>query len=61
MQLRKSIFVLSVFAVLLPALAGAYPAEVSRTGQTACYDASGAVIACTDTVQDGVSGRSGLA
>ncbi len=53
MQLRKSIFILSLFASLLPALAGAYPAEVSRTGQTTCYDTAGIVIDCDDTGQDG--------
>jgi hypothetical protein len=34
-------------------IAGAYPAEVARTGQTTCYDAGGAVTACTGTGQDG--------
>ena len=53
MQIRKSIFILSLFALLLPALAGAYPAEVPRTGQTTCYNASGTVIDCEDTGQDG--------
>jgi len=40
MQIRKSIFILSVCALLLPTLAGAYPAEVSRTGQTTSYAAN---------------------
>ena len=34
-------------------VARAFPAEVARTGQTACYDASGAVVACAGTGQDG--------
>ncbi len=31
----------------------AYPAKVAKTGQTTCYDASGAVISCIGTGQDG--------
>jgi len=54
MRFSKSIFILSVFALLLPAFVwAAYPAEVARTGQTICYDASGAVISCAGTGQDG--------
>ena len=54
MQHGKTFFIFTVIcAVLLPALAGAYPAEVPRTGQTTCYDTAGAVINCTGTGQDG--------
>jgi hypothetical protein len=40
-------------ALLLPALAGAYPAEVARTGQTTCYNEAGDNITCTGMGQDG--------
>jgi formylglycine-generating enzyme required for sulfatase activity len=57
MNTRKSLNLLAIIAalaLLLPALAWAtYPAEVARTGQTTCYNASGTVIACTGTGQDG--------
>ena len=43
----------ALVGLILPALAGAYPAEVPRTGQTTCYDAAGTVIGCTETGQDG--------
>jgi hypothetical protein len=39
--------------MLLPALAGAYPAEVPRTGQTGCYADNGTEIDCAGTGQDG--------
>jgi len=57
MNKRKPLNLLALIAALvlmMPAFAWAsYPAEVARTGQTTCYDASGAVIACTGTGQDG--------
>ncbi|MBN2109324.1 MAG: DUF1566 domain-containing protein [Deltaproteobacteria bacterium] len=54
MQFSKSLLILSVFALLLPIVAGAtYPAKVARTGQTMCYDDNGTVISCTGTGQDG--------
>jgi len=44
----------AALALLLPAISlAAYPAEVPRTGQTACYDINGAVITCAGTGQDG--------
>jgi len=43
----------AVVLLLLPTLAGAWPAEVPRTGQTTCYDTAGAVIGCAGTGQDG--------
>jgi len=43
-----------IAALALPAFAWAsYPAEVARTGQTACYDEIGNGIPCTGTGQDG--------
>ena len=57
MNTKKSLnplAIIAALALLLPAFAWAtYPAEVARTGQTTCYDASGAVIACAGTGQDG--------
>ena len=52
MRIRKSIFILSVFAMFLPSLAGAYPAELPRTGQSSCY-ANGVNVDCAGTGQDG--------
>ena len=53
-QKRRSLIALvAVMALLLPALAGAYPAEAPRTGQTICYDTDGNVITCAGTGQDG--------
>ncbi len=43
----------AVVAMILPAFAGAYPAEVARTGQTKCYVDNGTEIACAGTGQDG--------
>jgi len=44
----------AALTLLLPAFVWAtYPAEVPRTGQTTCYDSSGAVISCAGTGQDG--------
>lgn len=40
-------------ALLLPFPAAAATVQLPRTGQTACYDASGSVIACAGTGQDG--------
>jgi len=64
MNTRKSLNPLAIIAILtllLPVFAWAststststYPSEVARTGQTTCYDTSGAVIACSGTGQDG--------
>jgi hypothetical protein len=54
MQFSKSLLILSVLALLLPAVAWAtYPAEVARTGQITCYDDNGTIIDCSDTGQDG--------
>ena len=45
---------IAALALLAPVIAGAtYPAKVARTGQTTCYDASGNVIDCSGTGQDG--------
>ena len=49
-----NLFVLvTALALLMPMLAGAYPAEVPRTGQTGCYDADYNATSCTGTGQDG--------
>ena len=53
MKLSKSIFILSVFALLLPTFAWSYPADVPRSGQTTCYDTVGTVIDCGNKGQDG--------
>ena len=53
MKFSKPLFILSIFVTLLPALVGAYPAEVPRTGQTTCYDYTGTIINCAGTGQDG--------
>jgi hypothetical protein len=54
MQFSKSLLILCVLALLLPAFAWAtYPAEVPRTGQITCYDDNGTVISCSGTGQDG--------
>jgi hypothetical protein len=46
--------VITALALLAPAFVwAAYPAEVPRTGQTTCYDASGTDIDCAGTGQDG--------
>jgi hypothetical protein len=54
---RKSwnfVVLVAALALLAPALVwAAYPAEVPRTGQTTCYNASGTVIDCDGTGQDG--------
>jgi hypothetical protein len=52
-QTQLMMAVLAALALLLPALAGAFPAEVSRTGQTGCYDIDGNDITCAGTGQDG--------
>lgn len=49
--MRRLMLVLSLLFVFVPALALA--AQPARTGQTTCYDAAGASIACTGTGQDG--------
>ena len=38
---------------MAPALAFAGTVQLPQTGQTTCYDASGTVISCTGTGQDG--------
>ena len=45
----------AVFCLLLasPLFAGAATVELPRTGQNACYDATGVIIDCADTGQDG--------
>jgi hypothetical protein len=56
MNTRKPWSLLAIaaaLALLLPAFAYAYPAEVPRTGQTTCYDSSGTAVTCTGTGQDG--------
>ena len=54
MRFRKSIFILSMSALLLPAVVWAsYPAEVARTGQTKCYADNGTEKSCAGTGQDG--------
>jgi hypothetical protein len=46
--------ILVLAASLLPfAAAQAAPADLPQTGQTTCYDATGAAIACANTGQDG--------
>ena len=50
----RRLLALVAFLTLLPACAwAAYPAEVPRTGQTACYDDNGTEINCAGTGQDG--------
>ena len=44
---------IAALALLAPAFAGAYPAAVPRTGQTTCYNSSGAAVTCAGTEQDG--------
>lgn len=49
------IFLWLIFAVFIPvtAFAAFPPAPVPQTGQTTCYDTTGATINCTNTGQDG--------
>ena len=52
--MRNPCPILVLAAALLPFTnAQAAPADVPETGQTTCYDAAGAVIACAGTGQDG--------
>lgn len=52
--MRSLHLILLLAACLLPlAAAQAAPADVPETGQTLCFDAAGAGIACTGTGQDG--------
>lgn len=39
--------------IFIAGVAYAAPADLPKTGQTTCYDAAGAVVACTSTGQDG--------
>jgi len=49
----KFLGIVAALALLFPSLAGAWPAEVARTGQTTCYyDASSNVIDCADVGQN---------
>ena len=50
----KRVFVLAVIGLLL-GCSGVFAAtlDLPRTGQTLCYDATGAEISCTGTGQDG--------
>lgn len=50
---HKTARIIIFCALLLPFPAAAATVQLPRTGQTACYDASGSVIACTGTGQDG--------
>ncbi|MCX5900769.1 MAG: DUF1566 domain-containing protein, partial [Proteobacteria bacterium] len=52
-KLLKRLSLAAALSLLLPALAGAFPAMVPRTGQTTCYDTTGIVIDCAGTGQDG--------
>lgn len=49
----KRIFMFTVTAVFMAGIAYAAPADLPKTGQTTCYDTSGAVIDCANTGQDG--------
>ena len=52
-QPRYFFTLIAALALLAPAFAGAYPAAVPRTGQTTCYNSSGAAVTCAGTEQDG--------
>ena len=49
----RKIFMFMIVMVLAAGAAYAAPADLPKTGQTACYDASGTAIACANTGQDG--------
>lgn len=51
-MIHISMFLLMVLMFIVPAHAFP-PAPIPQTGQTTCWDTSGAVIACTGTGQDG--------
>jgi len=44
---------ITMLMLLFPAMLWAGAVQLPQTGQTTCYDASGAVISCTGTGQDG--------
>ena len=49
----KRIFMFTITAVFIAGIAYAAPVDLPKTGQTTCYDTSGAVIDCANTGQDG--------
>jgi len=49
----KKLFMFMIAMVLAAGAAYAAPGDLPETGQTICYDAAGAVIACANTGQDG--------
>jgi hypothetical protein len=49
----KKIFFILLFMLLGTSLSYAEPAQLGETGQTKCYNASGAEISCTGSGQDG--------
>lgn len=49
----KKFYQLMVASAFAAGMAYAAPADLPETGQTTCYDASGNLISCTDTGQDG--------
>ncbi|MBI5193646.1 MAG: DUF1566 domain-containing protein [Nitrospirae bacterium] len=52
---KQAILMTAIFILFLPvfALAGAGTVDLPKTGQTTCYNSSGAVVACPGTGQDG--------
>jgi hypothetical protein len=54
---KKLVFVLLMIVVFSAAAAYAGTVQLPKTGQTTCYDAAGAVVACTGTGQDADKGK----
>ena len=52
---RHIILVTVVVILVMPVFVLAGTVELPQTGQTACYDSSGAAIVCSGTGQDGDS------
>ena len=50
---KPIVFMTAVFIMALPVLSFGGTVDLSRTGQTTCYDSSGNVIDCNGTGQDG--------
>ncbi|MBI5180834.1 MAG: DUF1566 domain-containing protein, partial [Nitrospirae bacterium] len=49
----KKLFMFMIAIIFIAGVAYAAPADLPKTGQTTCYDAAGAVVACANTGQDG--------
>ena len=49
----KKLFMFMIAIIFIAGVAYAAPSDLPKTGQTTCYDAAGAVIACANTGQDG--------